>query len=159
MKPGYRSLAPVAAAAQRFLRGPTSEDGATPRRPLSSLSSGDSLQRAAIVWFQSAEEEGVFQRPHRGEPDQLITITQKKKKRKGEEKKKILIHAVLLLHVQQGWNLNTNVHMLVRFHQHALIGGGQPRTHNCPHLVGSTKTPLKHLQNVQSDAIKGRFSH
>lgn len=57
--------------------GPTSGDGATPLCLLSSLASGDSLQRPAIISFQSAEEEGAFQRPHRGERDQLITIKKK----------------------------------------------------------------------------------
>lgn len=41
-------------------RGPTSEDGATALRLLSSLSSVDSLQRAAIISFRSTGEEGVL---------------------------------------------------------------------------------------------------
>lgn len=52
--------------------GPTSEDGATALRLLSSWSSVDSLQRAAIISFQSAEEEGVLKRPHGGEEEQMI---------------------------------------------------------------------------------------
>lgn len=67
-----------------FHRGPTSEDGATARRLLSSLSSVDSPQRAAIISFRSTEEEGVLWRPHRGEEDQLIKI--KKKKKRGKKK-------------------------------------------------------------------------
>lgn len=46
-------------------RAPTCEDGATTLRLLSSLSGGDSLQRAAIISFRSTEE-GVLARPHGG---------------------------------------------------------------------------------------------
>lgn len=63
--------------------GPTSEDGATALRLLSSWSSVDSLQRAAIISFQSAEEEGVLNRPHGGEEEQMIEM-----KKEGETKKK-----------------------------------------------------------------------
>lgn len=63
--------------------GPTSEDGATALRLLSPWSSVDSLQRAAIISFQSAEEEGVLNRPHGGEEEQMIEM-----KKEGETKKK-----------------------------------------------------------------------
>lgn len=42
------------------IQSPTSEDGVMALCLLSSLSCGESLQRAAIISFQTAEEEGVL---------------------------------------------------------------------------------------------------
>lgn len=42
------------------LQGPTSQDGVMALCLLSSLSCGESLQRAAIISFQTAEEEEVL---------------------------------------------------------------------------------------------------
>lgn len=75
-------------------------------------------------------------------------IDNNQKRRGKKQKKEILIHTVLLLHVQQSWNLNTKVHMLVQLHQHFPIRQGQPCIHNCPHLLWNTQTSLKYHHKV-----------
>lgn len=60
----------------------TSQDEVTALCLLSSLSCGESLQRAAIISFQTTEEEEFLQSPHWGEEDEAKGKKRRKKKKK-----------------------------------------------------------------------------